>query len=347
MTPAPPPRRILVKQVNWLGDVVMSLPALRAVRRAYPDAHLSILIKHDLAGFFAGSRWIDEIIRYRLRRGLNGLRDRAAIVTDLRRRDFDIAILFPDSFEAALWAWAARVPVRVGYKRDGRSLLLTRGVERTPAAIEGHQVHYRLRMLRTALGIDGDPTPVAPDVDDDARGNMLAWLDARRRRQGKLVALAPAAAYGPAKEWPAAHWIRLIRLLAERHDAECVLLGAASERQKCEAIARGCGGVPPLIAAGETSMAQLVALLSLCDGFVGNDSGAMHVAGALGIPTIGIFGSTDPARTSPLGPRVRVVYRRIECSPCLQRTCRFGHYNCLTQISADEVAAQLGSGLVN
>lgn len=334
------PGRVLVKQVNWLGDVVMSLPALRAVRRAYPDAHLAVMIKSELASFFDGSAWIDEILPYRVRPGLAGLRDRVAIVNEIRRRDFDLAILFPDSFEAALWAWGARVPMRAGYRRDGRSLLLTHGVDRTPATLQGHQVHYRLHLLRAALGIDGDAEMVSPDVDEATLQIMQGWLAERRQRRGALIAVAPAAAYGPAKEWPAAQWAQLIDLLATRDDAECVLVGARGEKAKCEEIARATRA-RPLIAAGETSVGQLVALLSLCGAFVGNDSGAMHVAAALGIPNVGIFGSTDPERTGPLGPRAQVVYHRIECSPCLQRTCRFGHYNCLTQIGVEEVARLL------
>jgi heptosyltransferase-2 len=276
-----------------------------------------------------------------VRPGLAGLRDRAAIVARLRRHAFDVAILFPDSFEAALWAWAARIPVRVGYKRDGRAFLLTHGVERTRETLQGHQVDYRLHLLNAALGISGDANEVAPDVDPAARETMHAWLGERRRRRGALVALAPAAAYGPAKEWPAARWAALADLLADQDDSECVLVGGPSEKRKCEEVAQ-LSRVRPLIAAGETSIAQLIALLSLCDAFAGNDSGAMHVAAALDLPTVGIFGSTSPERTSPRGSQARVIYHRIECSPCLQRTCRFGHYNCLKQIEPREVVASMG-----
>lgn len=340
MAPEPQPNRVLVKQVNWLGDIVMSLPALRAVRSAYPTAHLAVLVKRELAGFFEGSAWIDEVLPYGLRTGVAGLVDRARIIADLRRRHFDIAILFPDSLDAAVWAAAAGIAVRAGYVRDARGWLLTGGVARTAATLQGHQVHYRLHMLERAFGIDGDPSDYVPDVADAAREAMQAWLTARRRKPGKLVALAPGAAYGPAKEWPAGHWAALIDMLAARHGCECVLVGGAGERGKCEEVAAASRN-GALVAAGETSVGELIALLSLCDGFAGNDSGAMHIAGALGVPTVGIFGSTSPKRTSPLGPRTKVIYRGIDCSPCLQRTCRFGHYNCLTEISVEEVCAEL------
>lgn len=342
--PDPTAPRILVKQVNWLGDIVMSLPALRAVRRSYPRAWLSVLVKSELASFFDGSPWIDEIIPYSLRSGINGWRDRAAIIGALRRRRFDVAVLFPDSFEAAFWAAAAGIRVRAGYIRDGRRLLLTHGVRRTRETLEGHQVHYRLTMLDMALGIRGDERDYAPDVGETTRQAMKTWLAEHRRGSGKLIALAPAAAYGPAKEWPAGSWGTLIDRLGEQHGAECVLVGGPHERNKCEQAA-AASKAGALIAAGRTSVGELIALLSLCDGFAGNDSGAMHVAGALGMPTVGIFGSTSPERTSPLGPRAKVIYKKIDCSPCLARTCRFGHYDCLRGIEVEDVMAALEPAL--
>src|SRR4029077_16371743 len=133
----------------------------------------------------------------------------------------------------------------------------------------------------------------------------------RRRADVKLLALAPGAAFGPAKEWPAAHYAPLLGLLAQRGHAGCVLVGSAGERNKCEEVV-AASSAGALIAAGETSVGELMALLSLCDGFAGNDSGSMHVAGALGIPTVGLFGSTNPERTGPLGPQSRVLYHRLE-----------------------------------
>jgi heptosyltransferase-2 len=332
----PAPQRVLVKEVNWLGDLVMSLPALKAVRRGYPTARLSILIKAELASFFDGADWIDEVIPYRVGRSLGGLADRRHVVAEIRSRRFDLAILFPRSFESAFWTALARVPRRVGFAADGRGLMLTHKTVRPAALFRSHQVYDYLYLLRNTLGIAGDRTDVAPDVQRGHRDTMQAWLAAQRRGNGPLIALAVAAAYGPAKEWPVARYAALIDRLAERHGAECVLVGAPSERTRCEMVAaastRGA-----LIAAGATSVGELVALLALCDGFAGNDSGAMHVAGALGLPTVGIFASTNAQRTGPLGSRTRALYHRIDCSPCLDRTCRFGHYNCLTQIAPDEV----------
>ncbi|HYD50484.1 MAG TPA: lipopolysaccharide heptosyltransferase II [Terriglobales bacterium] len=328
---------ILVKHVNWLGDVVMSQPALRALRRAFPRARLTVLIKQDLAGFFEGAPWLDEVLPYRFGHGWRGIADRLRLSAELRRRRFDVAVLFADSFDAAWWPALARIPRRIGYARDARRLLLTDPIDRAPQVLTGHQVGYRLALLRAGLGISGDPGDFAVDVSAAARSKMQRWLAERRLRpQAPLIALAAGAAYGPAKEWPASHYAELIDRLSSRDGSECVLVGAPSERAKSQAVAAASRS-GALVAAGETGVAELIALLSLCDGFAGNDSGAMHVAGALGLPTIGIFGSTRPERTAPLGPRTQVLYRGIECSPCLARDCRFGHYRCLQEISAAEV----------
>jgi heptosyltransferase-2 len=320
--------------------VVLSLPALRALRRGFPEARLAVLVRRELASFFDGSAWIDEVIPYAARGGMGKILGIPTLVRTLRARRFDAAVLFPTSFESALWPGLAGIPRRLGYPGDGRSALLTTRVTPSPEVERAHEMHWYLHLVRAGLGVDGAAEPVAPDVHPPHRERMQAWLAARRRGQGRLVALAPGAAYGPAKEWPAAHWAALVDLLAAR-DVESVLVGAPSERARCLEVA-AAARAGALVAAGETSIGELVALLALADGFAGNDSGAMHVAGALGRPTVGIFGSTSPERTSPLGARTRVFYERIECSPCLARTCRFGHYECLRRIAPDSVAAALG-----
>lgn len=334
------PERVLVKSTNWLGDVVMTVPALRAVRGAFPRARLSILVRRELASFFAGSRWVDEVLAHPVRPGSGRIAEALAIARELRARAFDLAVILPRSFEAAFWAAVGGIPARVGYASQGRSLLLTKRVAVDPAVESRHQVERHLHLVRAGLGIDGDAADHRPDVDGAARARIDEWLAGRRRRRGPLIALAPGAAYGPAKEWPAAHYATLVDRLAADHDAEAVLVGAPSERAKCVEVAeRSASGA--LVAAGETTIAELIALLDAASGFAGNDSGAMHVAGALGRPSVGIFGSTSPERTGPLGSRARVLYDRIECSPCYDRRCRFGHTNCLVGIEPGRVAAAL------
>ncbi len=331
----------MVKEVNWLGDLVISLPALRAVRRRFPEAHLAVLVNDGLSGFFDGFDWIDEVIPYRLPSGLRKFAAQREIIAAIRARRFDLAVLFPNSFSSALWMALARVPGRAGYATDARGLLLTKRARPDSRAIESHQVQYWLSMVEQTIEAQGDAADcvLIPAARNLAR--MRAMLaDHRKNPASRLIAIAPAAAYGPAKEWPADRYARLIELLTARNDVECILIGAPAERQRCELIA-GMSHGNAVVTAGETGIGDLIAILSLCDGFVGNDSGAMHLAGAVGIPTVAIFGSTNPSRTGPLGPRVEVIHRPPPCSPCLRRTCRFDHYECLTRIEPQAAADAL------
>lgn len=340
---APTPRRILIKAVNWLGNVVMTLPAMRAVRRAFPEAHLSILIKKELAGFFDGEKWPDDVIPYSVTGGFFGLNDRRKIVGEIRARHFDLAVLMPNSFESALWVTAAGIPRRAGYALDARGAMLTHKAAPPHDALDGHQVRYFLAMIRETLGIAGDANDLAIVPSPLHVATMRNWLATHRKHNdAPLIAIAPAAAYGPAKEWPAAKFAAVIDALADRIGAECFLVGAPSERAKCEKVA-SMSSSGAMVSAGETSIGELIALLSISSAFVGNDSGCMHLAGALEIPTVAIFGSTNPIRTGPASSSSRVIWHHLECSPCLARTCRFGHYNCLHQIEPKEILEALSA----
>jgi heptosyltransferase-2 len=337
--------RVLVKEVNWLGDLVISLPALRAVRAAFATSTLTVLVKKELAGFFDGMSWIDEVMPYTVARGVRGIADRIQIVNRIRTRHFDLAILFPNSFEAALWATIGGARQRAGFSTDYRGPLLTHKARPADDAVSGHQRDYWLAMIRDTVGIKpiAGAAEIKLEVGGTHREKMRAWLEANRKSSGApLIAIAPAAAYGPAKEWPLVRYAALIDMLYESAGAECVLVGAPSEQQICAQVA-ATTRCDAIVAAGQTKIGELIALLSLCDGFAGNDSGAMHLAAALAIPTVGIFGSTNPARTGPSGEHAGVIYHRIECSPCLERTCRFGHYNCLREIAPAEVAQKLAT----
>jgi heptosyltransferase-2 len=340
----PETKRVLVKEVNWLGDLVLSLPALRTLRAAFAGATLSVLIRQELAGFFDGIHWIDEVIPYTMRAGIPGWADQRKIVAMLRAHRFDLAVIFPNSFRSALWTMLAGVPRRAGYATDGRRFLLTNHTVPNASAKKGHQRFYWLRMVRDTLGI----SPAIPgsvfdrlEVSPQSVVRVKQWLASHRRsRDAPLIAISSAAAYGPAKEWPPPYYAKLIDLLNEAAGAECILLGTPSERFKCQEIA-AMSRTGALVAAGNTDVGELKALLSLCSGFAGNDSGAMHLAAALGIPAVGIFGSTNPARTGPVGPKATVIYHSVHCSPCLKRTCRFGHYQCLHGIAPAEIATAL------
>ena len=333
--------RILVREVNWLGDLVMTMPALRAVRAAFISSTLTVLVARQLAPLFDGMSWIDEVIPYRSARGIATVTRDWEVARAIRARNFDLAILFPNSFGSALWITVAGVRRRVGYPTDGRSLLLTDRATLSPAALELHQSQYWLAMLHDALGVAAQPGESKLEPSSQNLDRVQTWLAIRRRAPVMpLIALAPAAAYGPAKEWPLVRYAALIDHLSERFGAECVIVGTAAERDKCKQVAASAREAA-LVAAGELNVGELAALFSLCNGFAGNDSGAMHLASVVGSATVGIFGSTNPARTGPTGHRVQTLYYPPACSPCFKRTCRFGHYDCLRAVRPQEVADAL------
>jgi len=300
-------RRLLVRAPNWLGDVVMCLPALEAVKRAAPELHLTLALPGHLAELFAAAGDVDAALP--VAKGAGAV---LALARSFREGDFDSALLLPNSFGSALAARLAGIERRAGYGRDGRSWLLTEAVPCGPERRELHQVEYYLE-LAGELGARPEldrARPVRLSAPAAAREQVAEVLSAERRRpEAPLYVLAPCAA-GPGKEWPAERFGRLAALLCAK-GAEVALTAAPapSEREKTAAVAgaaREAGG-ETIDLAGRNSVAQMAALFEIADGFVGNDSGPMHLAGALGCAAVGVFVSTDPALYRPLGPLVETI----------------------------------------
>ncbi|GIW43226.1 MAG: ADP-heptose--LPS heptosyltransferase [Candidatus Binatia bacterium] len=326
----PPNARILVKSLNWLGDIVMSLPALWAVRLRYPQAHLAVLVREELASFYTATPWIDRIIPYPIAGQAHRWRRRWNLIRNLARERWDAGIVLPRSFESALWFALARIPIRIGVAAQARSSLLTH-----PLGIDLKQPDRHLTesyLLLVCSGLDCGVPPAQPAL-------LAPSLEQPFALHGPYVVMAPGAAFGPAKQWPLWHWQELSRALA-RKNLHIVLVGTESERPLCEEIRAAIPAACSTLA-GKTNLPQLMAVIAHGCAFVGNDSGATHLAAALGVRTVALFGSTNPLRTAPRGSRCRVLYDPPPCSPCLQRTCRFGHYDCLARITPDRVLAAI------
>jgi heptosyltransferase II len=313
---------ILVRSTNWVGDAVMSLPALRAIRERYPKAHIAVLAKPSVADLYSYESLADEIIVYNLQSSWS-------MGKHLRDRQFDCAILLQNAFEAAWIAWFAKIPTRIGYKRDGRQLLLTRAVDvPRPGEIPRHERFYYLELLRRAGLIDALP-------ESDA-----IRLGSRKLPNGKrIIGVSPGAAYGTAKRWLPERFAEAAGALAEARGASIALFGTKSERALCEEVARRLNGREVTNYAGQTTLAQFIDLAAGCELFLTNDSGSMHIASALGVPTVAIFGATDDTTTGPTGLNARVVRHPVDCSPCLLRECPIDH-RCMTGVSAERVVKE-------
>jgi len=324
--------KILIRATNWVGDAVMCVPALIAIRARFPRAHIAILAKPWVADLYRREPFADEVILY-------DRQSRWKMAGELRAHRFDCAILLQNAFEAALIAWLARIPARIGYQRDGRSLLLTTAVE-VPKRGENprherHQRFYYLELLHRAGIIDRLP-----------QSSAIRLTPPSADRKERMIGVSPGAAYGTAKQWLPERFAEAAGKLATIRGASIALFGSQSERALCSQVAEILHGYEVTNYAGQTTLAQFIELAAQCEVFLTNDSGAMHIASALGIPTVAIFGATDDIATGPTGIHARVIRQKVECSPCLLRECPIDH-RCMTRVSADRVVKEAMSLLVD
>jgi heptosyltransferase-2 len=338
------PAKILVRSTNWIGDAVMTTPALRSVRAAFPDSEITLLAYPWVGDIFRYSPRVDRIIAYEKRGRHRGLRGLWQLAKELRQEQFDCAILFQNAFEAALLAFLARIPVRGGYATDGRSLLLTHRVYKAPNIVVRHEVLYYQRILR-GLGIpttDSGLEIFIPGFEIDTAKARLHELTGARSSSSLLIGFNPGAAFGPAKRWPAARYAELAVLLSKRYDAHILLFGSTADQPTTAEIIRLAGKKARLIdLAGKTRLIGAMALIGECDAFVTNDSGLMHIAAALHTPQVALFGSTDHIATGPYSASAVVVRKELPCSPCKKKKCPLKHFQCMKMISSEEVFSAL------
>ena len=346
MTAIDPSRvqRILIRANNWIGDVVMISPAVRAIREHFDRARIAILAKRWVLEALRGNPYYDELFEYDSEGIHRGAAGRLRLVRELRRARFDLAILFQKAFEAAALAFLAAVPMRVGYVSDSRRLLLTHPVPLPPP--ETHHLEAFLGIAR-ALGCPvRDPYPFF-HLDAEAQERARDLLESVGRAPGSpLVALHPGSSKSP-RAWHAERFALLGRDLTEKVGAQIVLLGGPADEALLEQIASSLPPPSLLLSSPNLSIREMAAILERCHLFVGNDSGPMHVAAALGVPTVGIFGPGSPERSSPRARegRVQVVGKAYPCSPCRQdffRECApspAGKPFCLEEIPVAEVEA--------
>ncbi|HYL82105.1 MAG TPA: lipopolysaccharide heptosyltransferase II, partial [Candidatus Acidoferrum sp.] len=331
-------RRILVREVNWVGDGILTLPALEALDRRFPKAEISVLARSWVAGLFAKQPTVDRVIEYRpdVHRGPLG---RWRLAGELRGWGFDLAVLLPNSLDAALIPWMAGIPRRVGYPTDGRRIFLTHPVRPSAGGVARHQVEYYLNIVR-ALGGDGRPVPRL-HVASDVRAATIRLLgDNGLRESDILVALNPGALYGTAKQWPADRFAAVADALVDGWDARIALIGSRREVPILEEVVKRMRR-PGVMLGCRTDLATFMGLLDRAQLLLTNYTGAMHVAAYMDTPTLAVFGPTDVETTGPLGCRSRVVREPVPCSPCLLRECPIDH-RCMTGVSVEQVLQAAG-----
>jgi heptosyltransferase-2 len=327
--------KILIRATNWIGDAVMSLPALRAVRQAFPDAEIAVCAKPWVSALYEGERSINRVIPIE---GLSGARDWAKkwqLARLLRRERFDLAVLFPHSLESAAVVWLAGVKRIVGYARDGRGVLLTDAIPVPKRGeIPAHERFYHLELLRRAGFIDA--LPDCPDIRFERTEELRAAGEELFEKGGMrlpVVGVSPGAAYGTATRWLPERFAESAMRLAEEFGGSVAVFGSAAEKTMCEEVARAANGRN---FAGTTTLREFIRMTAACRVFLTNDSGAMHIASAAGVPSVTVFGPTDETATGPLGPAARLVREPVDCAPCLRRECPIDH-RCMTRVTSDRV----------
>ncbi|HPT24931.1 MAG TPA: lipopolysaccharide heptosyltransferase II [Bryobacteraceae bacterium] len=332
--------RLLVRATNWVGDAVMSLPALAALRRRFPGAHIAILARPWVAGLYRHETFADEIIAYQPGRLWRGWKDRRTAAAALAEMQFDCAVLLQNAFDAALVTWLAHVPRRIGYARDGRGPLLTDAFRPPPkGSIPSHQSYYYLELIRLAGWLDQMPAEPLIRLEGAPRARQAGQERFHGEGTGKVIGVSPGAAYGTAKRWWPERFAAAASRLAGETGASVALFGSPTERELCEAVAGQIrrNGLDVHNFAGRTSLEEYIERAAACFAYLTNDSGAMHIASALGVPTVAVFGATNHVATGPTGPLARVIRRDVDCSPCLLRHCPLDH-RCMTAVSPDMVA---------
>ncbi len=328
-------KSILVRGTNWIGDVIMSLPAVASVRRTFPHARIVVLAKPWVAQLYRACPDVDDVIVFQSPGIHDGIGGKIRLATQLRKEKFDLAVLLQNAIEAAIIAWLARIPLRAGYNSDCRGLLLTYSVKRTREIREIHQIGYYLEMVE-ALGFrtSGRDINIVPGKEYSLAAKKIL-TEHNIKGKDTLIGIAPGASYGPAKMWFPERFAVVADRLANKFSARIILFGSAGDRERTNLVQQHSEN-PMINLAGETTLKEVVGLISECNLFISNDSGLMHLAGALNIPLIAIFGSTNPTTTSPVGRRSVVIYKNVSCSPCLKETCPTD-FRCMDLIQADDV----------
>ncbi len=334
-------KRILVRGPNWLGDAVMCEPALRGLRRLFPDAQIALLVKPAVADLFAGHPALTRVLTYDSKGHHAGLSGKWALAGQLRRQGFDLAVLFQNAFEAAFLTFLAGMPRRYGYATDGRSLLLSDPVAAPDRCTLVHQVRYYWDLLKP-LGLTGDPS--APELvvfPEEEQAMAGRFAQGGLTASDVVVGINPGSTYGEAKRWLPERFAevteRLCRTIrgSRGQQASVVILGAKGEERLGREIAARLSS-RSLVLSGATTIRELMAAVKRCAMVLTNDTGPMHIASAFQVPVVAIFGPTDWRTTSPFGSAHAIVRQPVDCAPCLLRECPIDH-RCMTRVSVDQV----------
>ncbi len=328
-------RRLLIRSTNWIGDAIMTTPAVRAIRKNFPNAHISMLAKPWVAPVFESSPYVDEVVIFDGNGRHKGL-GRLRLSMDLKPYGFDAAILLQNAIEAAIITFLAGIPTRIGYNTDARAMLLTHSIPCTPEIKQVHQTKYYQGIL-TGVGLSSDGDGLDLFISQkDQEGADKILRENGISSETRLVGINPGATFGKAKRWFPERYAELCRKLQESYGVTIIVFGGPGEEALGDHIIKMVGK-NCLNLSGRTTLSEAFTLIDRCQAFFTNDSGLMHVAAALDTPQIAIFGSTNHITTSPASSKSHIIRVPMHCSPCLKPDCPKDHHNCMKAVSVDMV----------
>ena len=331
-------KRVVVRGTNWVGDSLMTVPALRALRQVLPDAHITLVTRPGAKGIFSEADFIDDLLIYD-RKGVFSV---VPQIREWRKRDFHLALLFQNAFEAAFIPFFAGVPIRLGYATESRQAMLTHPLPPPDWRSSRHEVFYYLylvtaleQLLYESSSICEQPPDATIQISDQRRSEAVELLRAHGvGEEESVVAICPGSINSRAKRWPAEAYAALADRLIDARK-RVVLIGSADEIDVSNEVVSGMRHRPTVLT-GQTSLDQITAVLATVDLIVTNDTGPAHIGAALGTPTVVIFGPTNPLTTRPFSPAAEILRHPPDCAPCMLRDCPIDH-RCMTAITVDEV----------
>lgn len=337
--PLIPPKNIILRMPNWIGDLVMCTAAIADIRHHFPQAKITALCQGNIGQLLINDPNIDEITSFQRPSGWIHRFEHFDIIQEIRRGEYDLGILFTNSFSSAWWFWRGKVLNRLGFACNFRSCLLTKAISFPKKISAQHQVETYKELLKP-LGISLSNTAPKLYITDQEKAEAKEVLSLKGIPESALiVGINPGAAYGSAKCWLPDRFVEVSQKLLEHKELYIIYFGDTAGGQLVDQICEELPKERIINLAGKTSLRELLALINSCSIFLTNDSGPMHIAAALEIPLVALFGSTDDKRTGPYGIG-KVIHKHVECSPCFKRVCPID-FKCMKKISVEEVYQEL------
>jgi heptosyltransferase-2 len=328
-------KRILIRGVNWLGDTILTLPTVEGIRNLFPDSQISILANEDVCDLWRRFPFVNEVISFKREKGLKFILEDFRIRNLLREKNFDLAIILPKSFHSAIQIFLTQIPIRIGYEYRGRSLFLNYKIPRTKEVLNIHRILYYKKLIEIFGNNIENACPKIFLYEEDRRVAERVLFNSGVSNGRLLIGINPGATYGLAKCWIPQRFGELGKRISKIWGAKIIIFGRNEEKSIAQEIINIMGN-NCIDLTGKTSILHLAAILEKCQLLISNDTGTMHLAAALGIPVIAIFGSTNPKITGPWGSGHIVIKKNVPCSPCFKRVCPVDH-KCMELISVDEV----------